>query len=140
MKTKEKRKVKVVQASDGTSAQEPVVQESAVKETTAVGSPKKIATKKVVAASDTDKVKAVKPPKKDKPKKIKMVRDSFTMPEYDYAILGELKKKCLESGVHAKKSELLRAGLICLAKLGNADLMKEVAQVEVIKTGRPAAA
>jgi len=140
MKTKEKQKVKVVQASDYPNTQEPVVQESAVKETTAAGSPKKMVTKKAVAASETDKVKEAKPPKKDKPKKIKMVRDSFTMPENDYAILDELKKKCLKSGVHAKKSELLRAGLICLAKLGNADLMKEVAQVEVIKTGRPAAA
>ncbi len=72
MKTKEKQKVEVVQASDVTSAQEPLVQKSAVKETTAAGSPKKTATKKTVAASDTDtdKVKAGKPPKKDKPKKI----------------------------------------------------------------------
>ena len=77
-------------------------------------------------------------PKKDKQKKIKMVRDSFTMPENDYANIAALKKKCLAAGVHVKKSELLRAGLTHLTKLSNPDLLKTVNQVERIKTGRPA--
>lgn len=76
--------------------------------------------------------------KKDKPKKIKMVRDSFTMPEDDYAKIAELKKKCLKAGVHIKKSELLRAGLTYLSKLSKPALLKTVKQVEKIKTGRPA--
>ncbi|WP_198408610.1 hypothetical protein [Sulfuricella denitrificans] len=71
-------------------------------------------------------------------KKIKMVRDSFTMPENDYAQLAELKKKCLQAGVHIKKSELLRAGLLSLSRLPNAALIKAVEQVEKLKTGRPA--
>ena len=82
--------------------------------------------------------KAEKPPKADKPKKIKMVRDSYTMPENDYAQLAELKKKCLQAGVHVKKSELLRAGLLSLSKLPDAALIKAVEQVEKLKTGRPA--
>lgn len=82
--------------------------------------------------------KAEKPPKADKPKKIKMVRDSFTMPENDYAQLADLKKKCLQAGVHVKKSELLRAGLLSLSKLPDAALIKAVEQVEKLKTGRPA--
>lgn len=82
--------------------------------------------------------KAEKPPKSDKPKKIKMVRDSFTMPENDYAQLAELKKKCLQAGVHVKKSELLRAGLMSLSKLPDAALIKTMEQVEKLKTGRPA--
>ncbi|GAO35270.1 hypothetical protein SCT_0654 [Sulfuricella sp. T08] len=82
--------------------------------------------------------KTEKPPKADKPKKIKMVRDSFTMPENDYAQLAELKKKCLQAGVHVKKSELLRAGLLSLSRLPNAALIKAVEQVEKLKTGRPA--
>lgn len=82
--------------------------------------------------------KAEKPPKADKPKKIKMVRDSFTMPENDYAQLAELKKKCMQAGIHIKKSELLRAGLLSLSKLPNAALIKAVEQVEKLKTGRPA--
>jgi len=76
-----------------------------------------------------------KTPKKQK--KIKMVRDSFTMPEYDYAKIAELKKKCLKAGVPIKKSELLRAGLSYLTKLSSPALLKTVQQVEKIKTGRP---
>ena len=75
--------------------------------------------------------------KEDKPRKIKMVRDSFTMPENEYAQFAELKKRCLQAGLHAKKSELLRAGLMALSKLADADLLAAVKQVEVLKTGRP---
>ena len=82
-------------------------------------------------------LKAGKPAKGDKPKKIKMVRDSFTMPEPDYALLAELKKKCLQAGLHVKKSDLLRAGLLSLSKLTDPLLIKAVAQVEILKTGRP---
>ena len=55
-------------------------------------------------------------------------------------LLSELKKKCLEAGVHVKKSELMRAGLLNLSKLPSASLLKAVGQVEIIKTGRPAKA
>lgn len=79
-----------------------------------------------------------KAPKKEKQKKIKMVRDSFTMPEDDYAKIAELKKKCLKAGIHIKKSELLRAGLTYLTKLSKPALLNTVKQVEKIKTGRPA--
>ncbi|MBU1689344.1 MAG: hypothetical protein KJ958_12185 [Gammaproteobacteria bacterium] len=98
-------------------------------------------TKKPAAAPLATKPKAArveKPPKAGKPKKIKMVRDSFTMPENDYAQLAELKKRCLQAGVHIKKSELLRAGLLSLSRLPNAALIKAVEQVEKLKTGRPA--
>lgn len=83
-------------------------------------------------------VKAEKSLKKDKPKKIKMIRDSYTMPESDYSKLAILKKKCLEAGIHVKKSELIRAGIIRLSKLTNVALLSAIGQVEVIKTGRPA--
>lgn len=82
--------------------------------------------------------KEKKPSKKDKPKKIKMVRDSFTMPEAEYAQIAALKKKCLKAGVPVKKSELLRCGLAYLANLSDAALLKAVARVEKLKTGRPA--
>jgi len=74
----------------------------------------------------------------DRPKKIKMVRDSFSMPENDYSQFAILKRKCLLAGVPVKKSELLRAGLICLSKLSDSRLLSVVGQVEVLKTGRPA--
>ena len=96
----------------------------------------KVGTEAKTAPSAT-KTNTEKPLKKDKPKKIKMIRDSFTMPESDYVKLSELKKKCLEAGVHVKKSELIRAGLLNLSKLADAALLKAIEQVEVIKTGRP---
>ncbi|MDE2310215.1 MAG: hypothetical protein KGL01_05235 [Betaproteobacteria bacterium] len=67
----------------------------------------------------------------------KVVRDSFTMPQNDYARIAELKQACLKAGVHVKKSELLRAGLHALGKLSAAQLKQAIAQMEQIKTGRP---
>ena len=75
--------------------------------------------------------------KADKPKKIKMVRDSFSMPENEYSQFAALKRTCLLTGVHVKKSELLRAGLLCLSRLSDSELVKVVGQVEILKTGRP---
>ena len=82
-----------------------------------------------------------KPEKKHKKKsaetKVKVVRDSFTMPQNDYALIAELKEKAINGGVHVKKSELLRAGLRLLAKSNAAQLKRAVAGLEKIKTGRP---
>ena len=111
---------------------------AAAKKVTPPPAANKTVAKKVEAAPAVTQAKVEKQSKKVKPKKAKMVRDSFTMPESDYAKLAELKKKCLEAGVHVKKSELLRAGLLSLSKLTNASLIKAVGQVEIIKTGRPA--
>lgn len=69
--------------------------------------------------------------------KVKVVRDSFTMPQSDYEKIGELKQLCLKSGMHVKKSELLRAGLHALAKLNATQLKLAVSSLEKIKTGRP---
>ena len=82
--------------------------------------------------------KAEKPAKPEKPTKIKLVRDSFTMPEADYANLALLKGRCLEAGVVARKSELLRLGLQVLAQLPSADLAHQIETLERLKTGRPA--
>ena len=76
-----------------------------------------------------------KPPKN---KKAKLIRDSFTMPEGEYAVIANLKKRCLDAGVPAKKSEILRAAVANLAKLSDATLVAAVRRLEVIKTGRPA--
>ena len=97
--------------------------------------------KPAAAPDDAAKPKTTlpgKPAKEDKPPKIKMVRDSFTMPESDYAQFAELKKRCLQAGLHVKKSELLRAGLTGLSRLSDADLLQTMKRVEVLKTGRPA--
>ena len=81
--------------------------------------------------------------KADKPvkaKKVKLVRDSFTMPETEYAVIAELKKRCLNAGVSAKKSEILRAAVAGLAKLSDSSVVAAIRRLEVIKTGRPAKA
>ena len=67
-----------------------------------------------------------------------VVRDSFTIPGDDYAMIAGLKNKCLEAGVNAKKSEIVRAGLHALNALDVAQLTKIVSAVEKVKTGRPA--
>jgi len=69
--------------------------------------------------------------------KVKVIRDSFTMPQNDYSKLAELKQLCLKAGLQVKKSELLRAGLNELKKLSSAQLKKTILQLEHIKTGRP---
>jgi len=69
--------------------------------------------------------------------KVKVVRDSFTMPQNDYAKIGELKQVLLKAGMHVKKSELLRAGLHALGKLSTLQLKQAMAKMEQIKTGRP---
>jgi len=69
--------------------------------------------------------------------KVKVVRDSFTMPQSDYAKIAALKQVCLRAGLHVKKSELLRAGLHALSKLGTTQLRRAIAQLEQIRTGRP---
>ena len=68
---------------------------------------------------------------------MKVVRDSFTMPQIDYDLIAEIKQKALKAGIHIKKSELLRAGLQTLSKLNSAQLKQTVAKLEKIKTGRP---
>ena len=70
-------------------------------------------------------------------KKAKVIRDSFTMPEGDYAKIAQLKKTCLAGGVSVKKSELLRAGLQALAALAPANLLAIIGSLENVKTGRP---
>lgn len=92
----------------------------------------------VAVPAKSEAAKTEKPAKEEKPQKVKLVRDSFTMPENEYGKIAELKKKCLQGGVHVKKSELLRAGLLTLAKLSDADLLAAMGQVEILKTGRPA--
>ena len=83
--------------------------------------------------------KLVKPTKAAKPAKVrrKPIRDSFTMPEADFALIATLKARALSAGRETKKSELLRAGLHALAALSTPDLVAALAQLEPVKIGRP---
>lgn len=72
-----------------------------------------------------------------KEKKAKLVRDSFTMPEDEYARFADIKKRCLKAGHATKKSEILRAALAALSALDDAALLAAMQRLTVIKTGRP---
>jgi hypothetical protein len=69
--------------------------------------------------------------------KIKVVRDSFTMPQTDYELITALKKRSLESGIQTTKSEILRAGLLALNQMTEVEFVSKIETVEKIKTGRP---
>ena len=84
------------------------------------------------------KLKPAKAEKPAKEKKVKLVRDSFTMPDPEYQSISILKNRCLTAGVAAKKSEILRAAVASLAELSDAALVAAVRRLKVIKTGRPA--
>lgn len=73
----------------------------------------------------------------EKKKKTKLVRDSFTMPAVEYAVLAQLKKACIDAGFKIKKSELLRIGVVQLARLDAKKLKAAQAALTPVKAGRP---
>jgi hypothetical protein len=68
-----------------------------------------------------------------------LVRDSFTMPEQEYAVLGAVKQACLKAGFEVKKSELLRIGVALLGQLDTKSLRAVLDGLPQLKTGRPPA-
>ncbi|WP_229008850.1 hypothetical protein [Methylophilus sp. Leaf408] len=109
--------------------------------------PATVAPKKATPAAQKPVAKVVgkpavnssKPVTADKSKtpKVKMERDSFTMPKDEYAQIAALKKRLEAAGKAVKKSELLRAGLKLLSGLDDTKLKAALATVPTIKTGRP---
>jgi hypothetical protein len=69
--------------------------------------------------------------------KYKLIRDSFTFPENEYAQIALLKNRALTLAHHAKKSEVLRAGIAALSALSDEALLSALQAVTPIKTGRP---
>jgi len=105
---------------------------TAAASTTRAGRPAVDRTAKV----DTKPVPATAGKKHLKPRPV-LVRDSFTMPEADFALIAKLKAKALGGQRAAKKSELLRAGLQMLASLDSESLVAALNRLETVKTGRP---
>ncbi len=87
-------------------------------------------------AKKVEKEKTAKPVKEKTPK-LKMERDSFTMPKSEYAQFHVLKERLNKLGQPVKKSELLRAGIMQLSAMTDAALKAAMAKVPAIKTGRP---
>ena len=72
-----------------------------------------------------------------KPKKVKMVRDSFTMPEPEYELIAIVKRRCVANGLAVKKSEVLRAAIMSFAAQSDRAVATAMQALTVIKTGRP---
>ena len=67
----------------------------------------------------------------------KVIRDTFTMPPDDHALLDRLKARALSMGQAITKSELVRAGLHALYDMPETNFKEAINQVEKIKPGRP---
>ncbi|MFL6664341.1 MAG: hypothetical protein ACJ8G7_19380, partial [Rhizobacter sp.] len=69
--------------------------------------------------------------------KPKLVRDSFTIPKAEYAVLEQLKQRAAHLIRPTKKSELLRAGLAALNVMPDDAFLAALERVPSLKTGRP---
>ncbi len=101
-------------------------------------SPAKSAVSKAATQAATPaKAGAEKATREAKARKPKLVRDSFTIPKTEYAVIDDLKARSARLGQPAKKSEVLRAGIKLLSGLTDAALLAALGQVPALKTGRP---
>jgi hypothetical protein len=98
--------------------------------------PARPAAKKAKTARTPAKAPA-KSAKPAKPVKQKLLRDGFTMPADDFALIDVLKEGLLGARRTTKKSELLRAGLHALAALPTDKLLATVNALLPLKSGRP---
>ena len=85
-------------------------------------------------AKTAKKVAATKADKLTKPQ---LIRDSFTIPESEYATLAKVKKACLKDGFEIKKSELIRIGIAHLESLSVSKVKSAKKKLQPVKTGRP---
>ena len=103
---------------------------------------KKVAVKKAAkkSAKKTSKktlVKSTKATKATKTVKTKLIRDSFAIPEKEYAALVAVKKACLKAGLEIKKTELIRIGIALVNTLTTAKIKTAQAKLTQISAGRP---
>jgi hypothetical protein len=75
-----------------------------------------------------------------KVKKIKMVRDSMSIPKAEYEVLEVLKLRAVKMANPVKKTELIRAGIKAIAAMQDSAFLAAIKAVPSLKTGRPAKA
>lgn len=133
-------RTKAATSSEVKAAVKPVVKSTANMSAKAspMLAPETAAKAPVKATSNaTQKTKAVKARKVKKPK---LVRDTFTIPEAEYAVLNDLKQRAGKLASAVKKSELIRAGVKALATMSDMAFLSALRAVPAIKTGRPSKA
>ncbi len=64
--------------------------------------------------------------------KIKIVRD-FSMPQVEYQNIAKIKDECQKAGLHAKKSEILRAGLKVLSEMSREQIIRIIVSLPKTK-------
>lgn len=70
----------------------------------------------------------------------RVVRDSFTIPSSEYAVIDLLRKRYMKkAGAGVTKSELLRAGLAALKTMTDDELAQVIGGLSKVKVGRPTA-
>jgi len=74
---------------------------------------------------------------KEKLPKAKLIRDGFTIPESEFRVLSDLKMRAIGLKRPAKKSEVVRAGIMALSKMTDRSFLLALAAVPPLKTGRP---
>lgn len=83
---------------------------------------------------------AAAPPKMTAPRVAKdptlVIRDTFSLPHDDYALIDELRQAAARQGIIATKSEMVRAGLRILRSMSAEEVGKAVLQLERLKPGR----
>ena len=126
------------------NARQPAAKKAAVKAATAAPAKSAPRTPPVSRSASTKATespaiaKASKETKESKKTKAdKLVRDSFTMPASEFALLGAMKAQMVAMQRPTKKSELLRAGVKALSMLSGAELQGLLDALPVLKTGRP---
>jgi hypothetical protein len=98
---------------------------------------KKAAKKSAKKTSKKTLVKSTKATKATKTVKTKLIRDSFAIPEKEYAALVAVKKTCLKAGLEIKKTELIRIGIALVNDLTTAKIKTAQAKLTQISAGRP---
>jgi hypothetical protein len=68
----------------------------------------------------------------------KLIRDTFSMPDSDYQLIGAILERSPAMAARSTKSEIVRAGLKVLHDMDDEDLSQVLTQVRRLKTGRPA--
>jgi hypothetical protein len=95
---------------------------------------KSASAQKIMSTTPVESKPSIKPVAK-----VKLVRDSFTLPESDHALLKACKKMALASGRETKKSEVIRAAIRAFSALSASQQLTAYAALPQIAVGRPKA-
>lgn len=66
------------------------------------------------------------------------VRDSFSMPEDEYATIAHVKKRLIKKEIAANKSQVVRMAFALLNRLGDRELVELFESLPEVKAGRRA--